>query len=135
MSLHRSGVSRCVVSLLMVLALASAAFARDQFEGSWKITLNPDDGIGKSIEDMLTFKNDTLTSQTFEKRGFAAAAYELDSRRGPVAAFTATSTSEKEGALKWTGTTTGQDIRGSMTWTKKDGSSVSYTFTGTREQK
>ena len=54
-----------------------------------------------------------------------------DTRGGIAATFEAEGTGKKTKAkIKWSGTSTGRDITGAMTWTKPDGSVVEFTFKG-----
>ena len=126
----------CLLALLMVPQLARAA---DVFDGKWKITLTPaDDNPGpreKESEDLLTFKGAKFVSKTFAAKGFEPVDYEADTRRGPIAKFTAKPESEKQGAMEWTGNASGVDLQGEMTWTKADGTVLRYTFKGEKQPK
>ncbi|MGH7178771.1 MAG: hypothetical protein ACREJC_15440 [Tepidisphaeraceae bacterium] len=122
---------------LLVFVGSSPARAADPFEGnSWKVSVVPDEDSrgqgGKDFDDLLVFKGGKLTSTECQKRGFAPAEYQEDTRRGPVAKFSAEMSSDKEGTCAWSGMVTGADISGVMTWTKKDGTIVRYTFKGER---
>ena len=103
---------------------------RDAFDGKWKVTLVAESGDQKAPEDVLVFYRGKFKSEAFEKRGFAEVEYQTDIRRYGPQKFTATATSGQEGTCKWSGVSTGQEIRGDMVWTKKDGSVVNYTFNG-----
>jgi hypothetical protein len=126
------------VAGLCLLVCCAPAQARDAFVGQWKVTITPDDDAAragqKEYKDTLTFKANQFKSKACEAHGFKAAEYEEDTRAGLVATFKATVKSEKEGGKAvWTGTSTGQDITGEMTWTKKDGTELKYTFKGARQ--
>jgi len=108
--------------------------ARDQFEGTWKITVTSDDG-GKPHDDTLTFKVGKLIFESGKAKGFAEADYEADTRGGQSATFTATSKSTKEGTIKWTGTMAATQIQGTFSWTKADGSTENFSFSGMRAEK
>jgi hypothetical protein len=133
--MHRNAL---VVSAILVLCLTSLARAKDPFEGTtWKVSVTPDDdakGTGQhAFDDNLTFKGGKFTSDAFKARGFDAIDFDSDTRRGPLAAFTANTKSDQNGTAKWTGTTTGADITGDLVWTKADGSVVNFTFTGEKK--
>jgi hypothetical protein len=117
----------------ILLSVSSTAHARDQFEGKWTITVTSDDG--KPHEDTLTFKTGKLTSQFAKTHGFSEAEYEADVRGGQSATFTATAKSKKEGTMKWTGTIAATSIQGTCTWTKADGSTESFSYSGMRAEK
>jgi hypothetical protein len=116
---------------VMVLASVCSAAKRDAFEGTWNVTITPDDG-GKPYKDVLVFKTGKFTSDHGKKLGFAETEYEGDFRGGQIGTFTANAKSKKEGAAKWTGTLATGQIQGTMAWTKADGSVVNYTYMGTR---
>lgn len=127
-------IALTLVTLVLLISLHASAGPRDAFEGKWTVTLTSDDG-GKPIDDTLTFKNTRFTSEKQKAQGFGETEYELDSRGGQIMTFTATSTSKKEGSAKWTGQASLGEISGSMTLTRPDGSSATYTYRGKKEQK
>jgi hypothetical protein len=127
-----------VVSALLLLSLAQIAHAKDPFEGTtWTVTVTPDDdarGNGaRPFDDTLIFKGGKFTSETLKAKGFDPIDFDSDTRRGPLAAFTANTKSDKDGTAKWTGTTTGSQISGDLVWTKADGTVLNYSFTGDKK--
>ena len=122
----------CVVLLAGACAVVARAAGRDAFEGTWKVTVTPDDG-GKPYEDTLVFKTGKFTSENGKKHDFAETEYEGDFRGGQIGTFTATAKSKKEGSAKWTGTVAPGQIQGTLAWTKADGSVVNYTYRGERK--
>ena len=123
-------VMLCAVLLVGVCRAAGS----DPFEGKWAVTVTPDDG-GKPYKDTLEFKGGKFISEGCKKHGFTEAEYEADVRRGQIATFTATAKSKTEGSAKWTGNGAATAIQGTFTWTKADGSTVSYAYTGERSEK
>jgi len=121
-----------VTVLLTDFASVAVAAGRDVFEGTWTVTITPDDG-GKPYEDKLVFKTGKFTSEHGKKLGFDDCEYDADLRGGQIGTFTANARSKKEGAAKWTGTLATGQIQGTMAWTKADGSVVNYTYMGTRK--
>lgn len=123
--------------LLVVCLIASPARAADALEGRWNIKVTPDEEARQArqreFDDVLTFKALQFTSDHLKKIGFASAQYDEDSRRNGPATFTVTLTSDKQGAVKWSGMSTGQDIKGTLVWTQKDGTILNFTFQGTRQ--
>jgi hypothetical protein len=133
-----NAVGYAVVAFL-VLALAGAqpapaAAGRDQFDGKWTVTVTPDDG-GKPYEDTLTFKGGKFLSEKCKAHGFEEAEYDADVRGGQIATFTATAKSKREGSAKWTGTAAATQLQGTFKWTKADGSTADYSYTGARSEK
>ena len=123
------------------IALAPLALARmaQPFEGTkWKVTVTPEDESGgaKEFQTVIEFKGGNFTSSECAKAGFKPVEYKEEMSPGGLAAsFTAESQSEKEGKAKWHGNVTAGEMRGEMTWTKKDGTVVEYTIKGERMAK
>ena len=127
---------RSLLMLPLLVFLMAVAMA-DPFEGTkWKVKVTPDEDARaageKEFDDVLIFKGGKFTATECKKYGFGPVDYEEDTRRGPVAKFTAEPTSEKEGKAKWSGTLTGADMTGELVWTKKDGTVLHYAFKGER---
>jgi hypothetical protein len=122
------------LACLIVFTLATQALAKDPFEKTtWKIKAEPAEGDGKAFDDTLTFKGSKFESKMLKDKGFEAATYEDNTTRAGLGGFKATQKSDKEGEAVWTGTVTATEMKGELKWTKKDGSVVSYTFTGSRK--
>ncbi len=96
----------------------------------WAITVTPDalsvSGGEKPFEDTLSFSAGVLTSATATKNGFSGFTY--TSSLG--FSFKAKQTSKDQGKMAWSGEVSGASIKGTMTWTKKNGSFFSYRFEG-----
>jgi hypothetical protein len=111
----------------------------ERFAGSWAITLTPN-GVDASqpgatkFDEVLTFNVNVMTTQELAKHGFKEASYDSDERSFGPAKFNCTQTSDAEGKIEWQGlTSTGDDLQGTMTWTKKDGSVIHYDFSGNKK--
>jgi len=126
-----------VITCFVLLAAPRICAARDALVGSWKITVSPDDDASKAgekeIKDKITFEGSKFLSATWKKQKFEAVAYEEDSRSGLVAKFIAKPQSKTAGKMEWTGTATGNQITGEITWTKPDGTVLNYAFEGEKE--
>jgi hypothetical protein len=123
---------------LFILCFAAPALARDAFVGTWKVEVQPDEDAvrakAKEFKDELTFKGMKLESKELKKQGFEPTTYTEDTRGGIVATFKCTAKNKAGDSVEWTGTSTGVDITGELTWTKKDGTAQKYTFKGTKNQ-
>jgi hypothetical protein len=130
--------------ILLILLLACLA-ARppllklaDPLPGTWAINLTPNGTDGnipgvKAFDETLIFTTYQLTAKTLAAHGFGPGTYNEDTQPMGVAKFTCTQTSDTEGKIDWQGmTTTGQDLSGTLTWTKKDGTVVHYDFQGNK---
>ena len=122
------------MAVVSILSVAKTAWARDELAGKWSVHMSSDSGGAKEMDDTLTFSNDgKLTSEQFKKKGFDACTIDEDTRGLQIMSFTANATSEKEGKIKWEGSATGGTIKGTLTWTKKDGSVVTYSYNGEKK--
>jgi hypothetical protein len=127
-------VSRlAVLALGLVVCLATVASAADKLEGRWTATLTPDkataDAGEKAFSDSLVFHGDQFTSEACVPQGFGAVKFEQKSSDAGVS-FTANPVSEKVGKAAWAGTASKGEIKGTLAITKKDGSTMKYTFAG-----
>jgi hypothetical protein len=124
---------------LLVCTITFSVQAKDILLGKWSVTITRDDDSPKvgenEFKDTLNFTGGNFESETFKKKGFDATTYDEDTRGVQTIAFTVKPKSDKEGDLKWTGTAVATEISGELTWTKKDGTEVKYTFKGTRAEK
>ena len=132
-------VTHAAVLILAVLVLTpSLALARDAFNGTWKVTVTPDEDARKAGEkefkDTFTFGGSEFESKTFKAKGFPKVGYEEDTRAGIVASFKAVSKNKKDGGeATWTGTSTAGEMQGELIVKKKDGTELKYTIKGTRD--
>ncbi len=129
-----------VVLWLVVISMLSFSITpraiASGVEGKWKVKVEPDEDARKAGEhdydDTLTITADKFVSEACKKHGFGATTYDEDSRRFGPATFTAEAKSDKDGTAKWSGTVTASEIQGEMTWTKKDGTQLHYTYKGSK---
>ena len=123
------------VTGLSIVAVAPRVFAAGA-EGKFKVKVEADDDArkagGKDFDDTLTITAAKFVSEAGKKDGFGETTYDEDSRRFGPATFTAEAKSDKEGTQKWTGTVTATEIQGEMTWTKKDGTQLHFTYKGSK---
>ncbi len=107
----------------------------DPFTGSWTITVTADDSMtGKGFDDVLTFHGDQFVSAELTKRGFASCQYDEATTPMGVAQFDAKPHSDQQGDAAWHGEVAGDQLTGTMIWTKKDGTVVNYSFSGQKKQ-
>jgi len=120
---------------MFTFALAPRAFASG-VEGKFKVKVEPDEDARKAGEkdydDTLTITASKFVSEACKKHGFGETTYDEDTRRFGPATFTAEAKSDKEGTAKWSGTVTVNEIQGEITWTKKDGTTLHYTYKGSK---
>ena len=133
--MRRAAYAGTFAAVLLLAFTALPARAADPFEGKWKVTLTSEGANGKDLTDTLVFtRGDKFSAVEMKKRGFPEVTYESDTRRFGPATFKAEQTSPKEGKAKWEGTVAAVEISGTMVLTKKDGSTINYTFKGSKVQ-
>jgi hypothetical protein len=128
----------CATKIVTAAPPAAVATMNDPFEGHWIVTLEPDEDARhageKGMQDTLTFQGGKFSSQEFKKRGFEPVDYDEDTRRFGPATFTALGSSKTDGKIKWTGTSTASALSGDVTWTRKDGTEIHFSYKGERKQ-
>jgi len=126
---------RTGVAFLALVALAGPALARKPTrspeQGTWKVKVTPDADAAakgeKQTEDTLMIEQGILRSTTWDAYGFPPSPYTLQGTT-----FTADPLSRQAGKIHWSGIVTGDAVAGRMVWTRKDGSVLNYTFSGSR---
>jgi len=127
--------ARFGIPLLILLVLATPALARKKKGpveyGSWKVRITPDAEAAKrgekATEDTLVLQQGVFRSDGWALYGFAPVGYTIKDN-----AFVADVESGKSGHLRWSGLIHGDAIAGRLDWTMKDGTLLTYTYSGTR---
>jgi hypothetical protein len=128
-----------VACVLATIAFTRTTYARDAFEGTWHITVTPDEDAAKNhakeFKDTLVFKGSQLKSDYFSKMGMQPAAYDEDTRAGITATYKCEMQNEKKKTKAlWTGQAGASELSGELTVTKEDGTELKYTYKGERQQ-
>jgi|SRR5579862_210151 len=127
----------CALAIVVALALIAincwAAFL-DGTRGNVKVT--PDKAAAdkgeKEFDDTLSFADGKFTSTSFLAKGFKPAAYKGETEENE-AEFEVEQTSTTNGLIDWLGEIRGKKLLGKLMWKKKDGSTLTYNFEGTKE--
>ena|SRR5438552_469330 len=128
-SIHR--VVICLAAALLFAWLApGAAGAGGSLDGKTFSGTLTKKGKAKGNKDTFTFKDGKFRSTACDTYGFGDAAY-MATAGGGGTAFEATTTSPKEGTMKWKGTVQGDAIEGTAVWVKAGQKDADYTFKGT----
>lgn len=101
--------------------------------GTWNVTCTPDEMNSETREfkDTLTIKpDDTFVSANMKKKGFADGRVEEDTRRFGPTKWNVTIKSDKKESIYYQGTADGNEMQGTMVWTKANGDKFNYTFKG-----
>jgi len=118
--------SVCVSFIGAGLHTASAGEALDGRTFSVELI---ETGQNETTKDELIFKDGTFFSSECEQYGFTPSKYESRTKDG-VILFKSALTSGKEGKTEWEGAVTGDEVSGTMFWTKEGQEPVIYSYKG-----
>jgi hypothetical protein len=108
----------------------NTASADDSLDGrSFSVELT-ETNKNEATRDELIFKDGTFFSTECEKYGFTPASYDSRSKDGAIL-FKSALTSGKEGKTEWEGSVKGDEITGTMFWSKEGQEPIIYTYKGT----
>jgi hypothetical protein len=123
-----------VAVFLVLLATATPLVAKKKplnEEGTWNVKITPDASAvsagEKAITDVLVLQQGFFHQKGGDEHGYGSTPYTVKGSE-----ITAQAKSSFEGKTDWTATWTQDTIAGRMVITRKDGSVLSYTFSGTR---
>lgn len=81
--------------------------------------------------DVITFQKGNMDPEGCHQYGFTAAPYTLRSQEKQLS-FVSTCSSPTDGTIVFEGVVTGQNITGTMVWTKTGQADIRYEYTGTQ---
>jgi hypothetical protein len=125
-----------IAMVLMICLSGSRALAQSALhplQGTWTVTVTPDDmnGGNHEYQDTWTFSlSDPFTSDAMKQKGFGEGHVDEDSRRFGPSKFKTEIKSDKDGSMKYEGTADGVNINGTINWTKANGDTVTFSFKG-----
>jgi len=107
-----------------------SAHADDSLDGkTFSIKINEHGKDGEVRDDVVIFKDGIFLSKDCEQYGFGAAPYEYRANDG-VTLFITSTKSEKEGEIQWEGKVEGDEISGTMIWSKPGQEAIFYKYKG-----
>ena len=123
--------------LVAMLAVAGTAERAERMDGTkWKVKVTPDkdsaDKGAKAFDDEFIFAKGQFTSTALDAHGFKPGPYRFETEDAEIewSADKESSTGDMAG---WGGRVDGKTTTGNFHWQKKDGTSLFYKFTGTKE--
>lgn len=130
-----ASLSLCSASGAAETAVIQTASASVLEGTTWPIKLTPDETAAKQgekpFDDSLIFKDGKVTMSACVKSGFSASIYTAVPV-GPAWTFATEQVSDAQGTTAWTAEIAGNAVKGTMAWTKKDGTILHYSFEGTK---
>jgi hypothetical protein len=124
--------------VLLIVALGLAAFAYRSFgrplDGSaWDVHVRRQALFALGHKDTLIFDRGRFSSMSKTGEGFKPSGYDAQAEKaGSVATWQAESSGQDGSLLEWNGQVDGDRMRGTLVWTRKDGTSKAYSFSGRR---
>lgn len=127
----------CFLCLVAMLAVAGTAEHAERMDGTkWKVKVTPDkdsaDKGAKAFDDEFIFAKGQFTSTALDAHGFKPGPYRFETEDAEVE-WSADKESAIAGMAGWGGRVEGNTTTGNFHWQKKDGTSLFYKFTGTKE--
>ena len=117
-----------LVFVLSVLSISLLAAAREgALDGKTFAGEMGETGKDKGDKDELDFRDGKFSSEACEKYGFGDAPY-TTTASGDTTTFEADTVSAKEGKMHWSGTLTGDELTGTVVWTKEGQAPIEYWF-------
>ncbi|HSC35279.1 MAG TPA: hypothetical protein VLG45_08390 [Thermodesulfobacteriota bacterium] len=110
------------LSISLLAAAQEGALDGKTFAGEMGET-----GKKKGDKDELIFKDGKFSSEACEKYGFGDAPY-TTTASGGATTFEADTVSVKEGKMHWSGTVKGDELTGTVVWTKEGQAPIDYWF-------
>jgi hypothetical protein len=124
------------LALALSLALAAGRPAAGQapppspLDGKIFAATAGEAGKPSAEKDELIFKDGTFRSVACDPYGFGSAPYTSTKNPDGSMAFAATTSSPKEGTIRWQGKVHGEAIDGTYVWDKAGQKPISYWFKG-----
>ena len=123
--------------LAAILAVAAPAARAERMDGTkWKVKVTPDEESAKrgakGFEDELIFSDGRFTSIAMQIHGFKPGPYRYETEDTDVE-WSADKQNDATDMVGWGGRVDGKTTRGNFHWQKKDGMSLFFKFTGTKE--
>ena len=147
-----SGIAS-VLAALTLLAAGAAGAAETQPEkpgmagmpgtpldgSTFNVNVRPDKAAAakgeKAFDDTIVFAGGKVEMTECVKYGFAASKYTAAKKAEGRWAFTTEQSSDPSGKSVWHGVIEGSAVKGTLVWTKKDGTVLHYSFDGKKAEK
>jgi hypothetical protein len=123
--------------LAAILTVAGAATRPERMDGTqWKVKVTPDEESSKKgakgFDDEFIFAEGRFTSTAMLAHGFKAGPYRYETEDADVE-WAADKQNDTTDLAGWGGRVDGKTTSGNFHWQKKDGTSLFFKFSGTKE--
>ena len=118
-----------VIFAVLATGVTNAQTASTLNGQSYTYVMKNINGTGDEIQDVMTFQNGTMSSQTLASKGFANARV-VEKPGSAGSSFEVTMQSKTEGTRVYRGTVNGQTVEGTITVTDKQGVQTTMAFRG-----
>jgi hypothetical protein len=123
--------------LAAILAVAGSGARPERMDDTkWKIKVTPDEESAKKgakgFDDEFIFAEGRFTSTAMLALGFKPGPYRYETEDADVE-WSADKQNDSKDLVGWGGRVDGKTTSGNFHWQKKDGTSLFFKFTGTKE--
>jgi hypothetical protein len=123
--------------LVAIFAVGGSAAHAERMDGTkWKVKVTPDAEStkkgAKEFEDELIFAEGRFTSTAMLVHGFKPGPYRYETEDADVE-WSADKQNDAKDIAGWGGRVDGRTTSGNFHWQKKDGTSLFFRFSGTKE--
>ena len=129
MTLNSISIVFIMVITLTLSLVGTRAFADFELDGKVFEVILFEEGKDSQTKDDLIFKDGTFFSVDCEQYGFGLSPY-VSSLRGDTILFKSTAISDKEGKTEWIGGIKGDEITGTMKWSKQGQKPIMHNYKG-----
>jgi len=123
-------IKSLITGMMLLLAITIHAQQTQNLLDGKKFTIQLMQGDKMDSKETIVFDNGMMDPLDCHQYGFTAANYQAKNS-GDMLTWVARSKSEKEGTMAWQGKIRGDQIEGSVSWTKPGQATINYTFKGT----
>jgi len=121
------------VVVLTLLATAAVVTGTGYLDGRTFVGETGEKGKAKGDPETFVFKDGSFDPLACHKWGFNGAPYTTKEQDGRIQ-FTSETKSDKEGTMSWKGAVQGNEISGTVTWTKPGQAPIDYWFKGKQKK-
>ena len=123
--------------LAAILGAAGPAARAERMDGTkWKVKVTPDEESAKkgakAFDDELIFAEGRFTSTAMLAHGFKPGPYRYETEDADIE-WAADKQNDARDMVGWGGRVDAKTTSGNFHWQKKDGTSLFFKFTGTKE--
>jgi len=123
-----------LAAVLGALAMAYRSLGSVFLEGSsWDVRVRARSLFAFPRKDTLVFERGRFISSTYLSSGYLPGGYSAEDGLGKTSRFSASLIREDGSSVDWVGEITGDKMKGTVVWQKRNGARRRYSFKGRRQ--